>query len=174
LGVREGRLWTWDPAQDPESAGLMCVPATFLRDGRVCEDCAGGCPGPGWSTAATAGPGPRAAMVSKLRGLFPGLVVAYAWSPPFRPLSPEEDAQVVREIGGSGARVLFVGLGCPKQERWMGEHRGRVSAVMLGVGAAFDFHGGRVRQAPPGGCRSGAWSGCSGWPWSRGACGGGT
>jgi N-acetylglucosaminyldiphosphoundecaprenol N-acetyl-beta-D-mannosaminyltransferase len=87
-------------------------------------------------------------MVSKLRRLFPGLVVAYAWSPPFRPLSPEEDAQVVREIVGSGARVLFVGLGCPKQERWMGEHRGRVPAVMLGVGAAFDFHGGRVRQAP--------------------------
>jgi len=88
-------------------------------------------------------------MVSKLRRLFPGLVVAYAWSPPFRPLTPEEDAQVVREIVESGARVLFVGLGCPKQERWMGEHRGRVPAVMLGVGAAFDFHGGRVRQAPP-------------------------
>jgi N-acetylglucosaminyldiphosphoundecaprenol N-acetyl-beta-D-mannosaminyltransferase len=88
------------------------------------------------------------AMVSKLRRLFPGLVVAYAWSPPFRPLTPEEDAQVVREIVESGARVLFVGLGCPKQERWMGEHRGRVPAVMLGVGAAFDFHGGRVRQAP--------------------------
>jgi len=88
------------------------------------------------------------AMVRRLRSLFPALVVAYAWSPPFRPLSPEEDAQVVKEIVRSGARILFVGLGCPKQERWMAEHRGRVPAVMLGVGAAFDFLGGRVRRAP--------------------------
>ncbi|WP_457637190.1 WecB/TagA/CpsF family glycosyltransferase [Oceanithermus sp.] len=79
---------------------------------------------------------------------FPSLKIAYAHSPPFRPLSDEEDERVVREINSSGARILFVGLGCPKQERWMAEHRGRVRAVMIGVGAAFDFHAGKVRKAP--------------------------
>lgn len=88
------------------------------------------------------------ALVRNLQARCPGLPVAYAWSPPFRPLTEEEDARVVEEINGSGTRILFVGLGCPKQERWMAAHRGRVRAVMLGVGAAFDFHAGRVRQAP--------------------------
>lgn len=88
------------------------------------------------------------ALVRNLENRFPRLQVAYAWSPPFRPLTEEEDARVVEEINGSGTRILFVGLGCPKQERWMASHRGRVRAVMLGVGAAFDFHAGRVRQAP--------------------------
>ena len=54
----------------------------------------------------------------------------------------------MQEINASGARVLFVGLGCPKQERWMAEHRGKVDAVMVGVGAAFDFLAGNKRQAP--------------------------
>jgi N-acetylglucosaminyldiphosphoundecaprenol N-acetyl-beta-D-mannosaminyltransferase len=89
------------------------------------------------------------ALVENLKARFPGLRVAYAYSPPFRPLTPEEDRAVVEAINTSGARILFVGLGCPKQERWMAEHRGRVKAVMLGVGAAFDHHAGRVRQAPP-------------------------
>nr|BAL53469.1 N-acetylglucosaminyldiphosphoundecaprenol [uncultured Chloroflexota bacterium]BAL55909.1 N-acetylglucosaminyldiphosphoundecaprenol [uncultured Chloroflexota bacterium] len=80
---------------------------------------------------------------------FPGLQVAYCYSPPFRPLMPEEDEQVVQAINASGARILFVGLGCPKQERWMATHKGRVRAVMLGVGAAFDFLAGRIPQAPP-------------------------
>lgn len=79
---------------------------------------------------------------------FPGLRVAYAHAPPFRDLSPAEDEAVVRDIEASGARILFVALGCPKQERWMAAHRGRVPAAMLGVGAAFAFHAGRVRQAP--------------------------
>lgn len=79
---------------------------------------------------------------------YPGIRVACKIAPPFRPLTPEEDEAVTREIAASGARVLFVGIGCPKQERWMAAHKGRVPAVMLGVGAAFDFHTGRVRQAP--------------------------
>lgn len=87
-------------------------------------------------------------LVESLRARFPGLKVAYAHSPPFRPLTPEEDAQIVEEINASGARILFVGLGCPKQERWMAAHKGRVQAVMIGVGAAFDFHAGRLPQAP--------------------------
>jgi N-acetylglucosaminyldiphosphoundecaprenol N-acetyl-beta-D-mannosaminyltransferase len=79
---------------------------------------------------------------------FPGISVVCKIAPPFRPLTPEEDEAVMREVAESGARILFVGIGCPKQERWMAEHKGRVPAVMLGVGAAFDFHTGRVRQAP--------------------------
>jgi N-acetylglucosaminyldiphosphoundecaprenol N-acetyl-beta-D-mannosaminyltransferase len=79
---------------------------------------------------------------------YPGLKVACEIAPPFRPLTPEEDEAVTREIVESGTRILFVGIGCPKQERWMDAHKDRISAVMLGVGAAFDFHTGRVRQAP--------------------------
>jgi N-acetylglucosaminyldiphosphoundecaprenol N-acetyl-beta-D-mannosaminyltransferase len=79
---------------------------------------------------------------------FPGLVIAGVYSPPFRPLNAEEDKDVVTRINGSGARSVFVGLGCPKQELWMHEHRGKVTAVMIGVGAAFDFHSGTARRAP--------------------------
>jgi len=88
-------------------------------------------------------------LVPNLRARYPGLQVAYAESPPFHALTPEEDDQVVERIRASGARLLFVGLGCPKQERWMAEHRERLPLVQLGVGAAFDFHAGLVRQAPP-------------------------
>lgn len=87
-------------------------------------------------------------FVGVLERRFPGVRVVCTIAPPFRPLTPEEDAAVTREIAESGARILFVGIGCPKQERWMSEHKGRFSAVMLGVGAAFDFHTGQVRQAP--------------------------
>ncbi len=87
-------------------------------------------------------------MLDACRRRFAGLRVAYAHSPPFRELTAEEDAEVVREINRSGARILFVGLGCPKQERWMGSHKGRVKAVMLGVGVAFDFLAGVKPQAP--------------------------
>ena len=79
---------------------------------------------------------------------YPGVRVVCRIAPPFRPLTPEEDEAVTGEILSSGARILFVGIGCPKQERWMEAHKERIPAVMLGVGAAFDFHTGRVRQAP--------------------------
>jgi len=80
---------------------------------------------------------------------FPGLCIAGMYAPPFRVLTEEEDAAVVRDIRGSGADIVFVGTGMPKQERWMYEHRLLLpGVVMLGVGAAFDFHAGRVRQAP--------------------------
>jgi N-acetylglucosaminyldiphosphoundecaprenol N-acetyl-beta-D-mannosaminyltransferase len=88
------------------------------------------------------------AFVRVLRKRYPGVRVVCQIAPPFRPLTPEEDEAVTREIVASGARILFVGIGCPKQERWMEAHKGRIPAVMLGVGAAFDFHTGRVRQAP--------------------------
>jgi N-acetylglucosaminyldiphosphoundecaprenol N-acetyl-beta-D-mannosaminyltransferase len=79
---------------------------------------------------------------------FPQLQIAYAYAPPFRPLTGEEDEAVVRAINASGTRILLIGLGCPKQEHWVAQHRDRVHAVMLAVGAAFDFHAGRVKQAP--------------------------
>lgn len=79
---------------------------------------------------------------------FPKLRVGGSYAPPFRPLSREEDDQVVDMINASEANVVFVGLGCPKQEKWMADHRGRVKAVMIGVGAAFDYHAGVVKRAP--------------------------
>ena len=79
---------------------------------------------------------------------FPKLKVVGFEAPPFRPITPEEDAESVERINTSGAGLVFVGLGCPKQEHWMLAHRGRVNAVMLGVGAAFDFHAGTVSRAP--------------------------
>lgn len=84
----------------------------------------------------------------RLLRAFPALRVAGMESPPFRQLSAEEDAAAVERINASGAGIVFVGLGCPKQERWMAEHKGRVQAVMIGVGAAFDFHAGTVSRAP--------------------------
>ncbi len=88
-------------------------------------------------------------LARKLVSRFPGLRVAGCFSPPFRPLTPEEDEQVVATINASGADILWVGLGAPKQERWMASHRGRVKVpVMVGVGAAFDFHSGTVKEAP--------------------------
>lgn len=79
---------------------------------------------------------------------FPKLKIAGMVSPPFRTLTAEEDAECVKQINQSGAAVVFVGLGCPKQEFWMAEHRGAIQAVMLGVGAAFDYHAGTLRRAP--------------------------
>jgi len=80
---------------------------------------------------------------------FPALRIAGMHAPPFRPLTKEEDETTVRDIRDSGADIVFVGTGMPKQERWMYEHRHLLpGVVMLGVGAAFDFHAGRVRQAP--------------------------
>ncbi len=79
---------------------------------------------------------------------FPRLKIAGMVSPPFRALSEEEDQADVDQINQSGANLVFVGLGCPKQEAWMAAHRGRVHAVMVGVGAAFDYHAGTLRRAP--------------------------
>lgn len=96
--------------------------------------------------------GGRNTTLNKLREALlqahPGLVIAGMYSPPFRPLTLEEDAAIVDRINASGAEVVWVGLGCPKQELWMAAHRGRINAVMVGVGAAFDYHAGTIRRAP--------------------------
>jgi N-acetylglucosaminyldiphosphoundecaprenol N-acetyl-beta-D-mannosaminyltransferase len=81
---------------------------------------------------------------------FPGLRIVGGYSPPFRELSAEEEQRIVAAIESSGASVVWVGTGQPKQERWMWKMRPRLSAPLLvGVGAAFDFHAGLVPQAPP-------------------------
>lgn len=85
---------------------------------------------------------------ARLQQRYPKLSIAGTLSPPFRPLSPEEDEDIVRRLNSSGASSIWVSLGCPKQEEWMAAHRGRVNAVMVGVGAAFDFHAGSVARAP--------------------------
>lgn len=88
-------------------------------------------------------------LALNLRRRYPGVRIVGGYSPPYRPLSAEEEEAVVTEINGSGADVVWVGIGVPKQEKWMAAMRDRLDApVLLGVGAAFDFHAGRVAQAP--------------------------
>lgn len=94
-------------------------------------------------------------LLAKVREEYAGIEIAFAESPPFRALTPEEDHAAVERINASGVKVLFLGLGCPKQELWMAAHRGHVRAVMLGVGAAFDFLAGSKPQAPRWMMRSG-------------------
>ena len=89
-----------------------------------------------------------AALEKNLRSKYPDLKIAGMESPPFRSLTEEEDRQAVERINASGADFVWVGLGAPKQEKWMYEHQGRIHAVMLGVGAGFDFHAGTVKRAP--------------------------
>ena len=91
-----------------------------------------------------------AMLQARLRERFPGLPIVGAYSPPFRALGEAEREEVARRIDASGAAVVWVGIGQPKQERWMHEMRPRLAAPLLaGVGAAFDFHAGLVSQAPP-------------------------
>jgi len=79
---------------------------------------------------------------------FPNLKIAGMESPPFRPLTEAEDEETICRINESGASIVWVGLGAPKQEEWMYAHREKVNALMLGVGAGFDFHAGTVKRAP--------------------------
>lgn len=87
-------------------------------------------------------------LIHTLQQTFPALAIVNTLSPPFREPTAEEDQQIIERINASGAKLLFVGLGCPKQEIWMAAHRGRVQSVMLGVGAAFDYHAGILPRAP--------------------------
>ena len=87
-------------------------------------------------------------LAQRLIERFPGLTIAGSYAPLFRPLTPEEEEVDRDRIHASGASVVFVGLGCPKQEEWMARQQGKLPAVMIGVGAAFSFHSGDVSQAP--------------------------
>ena len=104
-----------------------------------------------------------AALTAHVRQTYPRLRVGFAMSPPFRVLTAEEDEVIVREITQSGVHLLFVGLGCPKQERWINAKKASVPAVLLAVGAAFDFLAGTKPQAP-------AWMRRSGPEWSFRLC----
>jgi exopolysaccharide biosynthesis WecB/TagA/CpsF family protein len=84
-----------------------------------------------------------------LQGRFPSLKIAGVESPPFRPLTADEDRAAVERIRASGARLVFVGLGCPLQDEFAAAHRVQLRAVQVCVGAAFDFHAGKKRMAPP-------------------------
>lgn len=100
------------------------------------------------------------ALCVNLRKRFPGLRIVGAYSPPFREPTADEDRAIAAEIDGSGAEVVWVGTGQPKQELWMARMRPALAAPMLvGVGAAFDFHAGLVAQAP-------RWMGRHGLEWT--------
>ena len=85
---------------------------------------------------------------SNLLKHYPEIKITYAYSPPFRALTEQEDKSVVQQINDTNVDVLFVGIGCPKQENWMAEHKEQLHCVMLGVGAAFDFIAGNKKHAP--------------------------
>jgi N-acetylglucosaminyldiphosphoundecaprenol N-acetyl-beta-D-mannosaminyltransferase len=88
-------------------------------------------------------------LALNLRTQYPGLKIVGGYAPPFRPLDPDEEAAIAGEINRSGADVVWVGIGVPKQEKWMAAMRARLDApVLVGVGAAFDFHAGLTAQAP--------------------------
>lgn len=87
-------------------------------------------------------------LQTRLLGTFPGLKISGTLSPPYRALTVEKDNAVVEMINSSGAGTVWVSLGCPKQEKWMAAHRGSINAVMIGVGAAFDYHAGTISRAP--------------------------
>lgn len=79
---------------------------------------------------------------------YPGVTVAGMYSPPFRPLTEEEDKEVIRMINASDSDFVWIGLGAPKQERWMADHQGKIKGLMAGVGAAFDYEAGNIERAP--------------------------
>lgn len=88
-------------------------------------------------------------LVNRLKKLYPEIRIAGFYSPPFRPLSSEEDKELVQSINSTKPDLLWVGLGAPKQEKWIYHHLNRVRVpVQIGVGAAFDFHSGNIRRAP--------------------------
>lgn len=79
---------------------------------------------------------------------YPGVIIAGMMSPPFRPLTMEEDKEITKELNEANADFIWVGLGAPKQEVWMAAHEGRVKGLMIGVGAAFDYESGNIKRAP--------------------------
>jgi N-acetylglucosaminyldiphosphoundecaprenol N-acetyl-beta-D-mannosaminyltransferase len=94
-------------------------------------------------------PGVAEDLARRMSARFPGLKIAGTYCPPFRPLSQSELEMVARTINEAGPDIVWVGLSTPKQERWIAEVRERLRAkVVVSVGAAFDYHTGRLRQAP--------------------------
>jgi len=88
-------------------------------------------------------------LSEKLTDQFPGIITTGTYSPPFRPLTPAEDEEIIKRINGTEPDILWVGLGLLKQEKWIADHLNKINAAwMIGVGAAFDFHAGNIKRAP--------------------------
>lgn len=87
-------------------------------------------------------------LKEKLLGEYPHIQIAGMVSPPFRALTEDEEQAHIKAMNDSGADIIWVGLGAPKQERWMYEHKGLLNGVMIGVGAGFSYHAGRIKRAP--------------------------
>lgn len=79
---------------------------------------------------------------------YPGIQIAGMYAPPFRALTPQEDAQIVAKINESRPDFIWIGLGAPKQEEWMYQHMGQLQGVLIGVGAGFDYLAGYIKRAP--------------------------
>ncbi len=93
--------------------------------------------------------GAAAELAAKLKGRFPSLVVAGTYEPPFRPLNEAEEGELIQQVRDARVDFFWVGLSTPKQDKFMAEYLPKLDAtVMLGVGATFDFHSGRIRRAP--------------------------
>ena len=87
-------------------------------------------------------------LYQKLTSNYPGIQIAGMYSPPFRPMTEEEDKAIIEKINETKPDFVWIGLGAPKQEKWMAAHQGMVSGLMIGVGAGFDYHAGNIERAP--------------------------
>ena len=87
-------------------------------------------------------------LYSVLEETYPGIQIAGMYSPPFRPMTEDEDKAIVERINETKPDFVWVGLGAPKQEKWMAAHQGRVKGLMVGVGAGFDYYAGNIERAP--------------------------
>ena len=87
-------------------------------------------------------------LEEKLKENYPGMQIAGMYSPPFRPLTEEEDKKIIEKINETNPDFVWIGLGAPKQEKWMATHQGQIDGLMLGVGAGFDYYAGNIDRAP--------------------------
>lgn len=87
-------------------------------------------------------------LEEKLNENYPGIQIVGMYSPPFRPLTDEEDVMVIKMINDAKPDFVWVGLGAPKQEKWMASHQGKIDGLMIGVGAGFDYYAGNIERAP--------------------------
>jgi N-acetylglucosaminyldiphosphoundecaprenol N-acetyl-beta-D-mannosaminyltransferase len=135
-------VWALRALGLPQQRRIRVTPDILLTLFAICET--------GGLKVGLYGSTPRTvdAFLAFLREATPDLEVAFSHSPPFRPLTESEDREITEQIDHSGVQLLLVGLGCPKQEKWMADHAGRLHCVMFGVGAAFEMFAGNTRNAP--------------------------
>ena len=87
-------------------------------------------------------------LKEKLEEKYPNMNIVGMYSPPYRPITEEEDYQIIKMINNSKADFVWIGLGAPKQEKWMYDHQGKIVGLMIGVGAGFDYFAGKIKRAP--------------------------